>query len=332
MSTMPLVPELKDSYDRMLIYLEKLFRSRFKKIREVVYKLHSGMNSEKLVQGYLLSNDETIKNIGMAKYQEILEDTLAAEREAYIERLAHEITILNEKILVNEKQNEDTENFKISELEKSNNKLRLQITNFKKTIEEMKELNEKTLAELEFKSNKIKQLESEVTVKFSKPIVSNENIETLRKENSLLANQLRDIQDELVENSNISKAYSKNATQLEASNQLLSERCAFLERENREYEEKITYLNESQERLNLQGITKLKNKLTKLKDTLDVRNNKCVEFENEIFRANQIIEEKDRELSTIFMQYNELKNSYDSHIQTKENEFLNQIKGIFLMF
>jgi hypothetical protein len=38
----------------------------------------------------------------MKKYREIVENTLAAEREAYIERLAHEITILNEKVVVSE--------------------------------------------------------------------------------------------------------------------------------------------------------------------------------------------------------------------------------------
>ena len=103
LSGRPLVPELKETYDRMLLYLEKLFRERFNKVREVVHKLHSGLSAEETINSYLLSADETMKNIGIKKYKEILGSTLAAEREAYIERLAHEITILNEKVMVCEK-------------------------------------------------------------------------------------------------------------------------------------------------------------------------------------------------------------------------------------
>ena len=101
-SNRPLVPELKESYDRMLVYLEKLFSDRFNKIREVVHKLHSGLKAEETINSYLLSTDETMKNIGVKKYKEIVDNALAAEREAYIERLAHEITILNEKVLISE--------------------------------------------------------------------------------------------------------------------------------------------------------------------------------------------------------------------------------------
>jgi hypothetical protein len=61
LSISPLVPELKETYDRMLVYLEKLFRDRFKKIREVVYKIHSGLSAEETISSYLLSNDETMK-------------------------------------------------------------------------------------------------------------------------------------------------------------------------------------------------------------------------------------------------------------------------------
>lgn len=48
-----------------------------------------------------------MKNIGIQKYKEIVENTLASEREAYIERLAHEITILNEKVLLTEKDKDN---------------------------------------------------------------------------------------------------------------------------------------------------------------------------------------------------------------------------------
>lgn len=97
LSKTPLNPELKETYDRMLIYLEKLFKERFRKIRDVVYKLHSNLSCDEILKSYFLSNDPTTKNLGVHKYKEILENTFASEREAYIERLAHEVTILNEK-------------------------------------------------------------------------------------------------------------------------------------------------------------------------------------------------------------------------------------------
>lgn len=90
----------------MLVYLEKLFKERFKKIRDVIYKLHGGLSADEIINSYLLSKDETMQNIGMQKYREIVENTLASEREAYIERLAHEITILNEKVLLFDKNNQ----------------------------------------------------------------------------------------------------------------------------------------------------------------------------------------------------------------------------------
>lgn len=99
------------------------------------------------------------------------------------------------------------------------------------------------------------------------------NMETLKRENSILATQLRDMQDELANNSNISNIVSKNANSLEITNNILSERCNLLERENREYEEKFMILSDSQTRSNLQGITKLKNKLSRLKEDLTMKTN-----------------------------------------------------------
>ena len=195
----------------------------------------------------------------------------------------------------------------------------------------MKKVNDKLLSQLEEKSNIIKQLESELSKRDLQKLHDEaKNIGNLRKENSILATQLRDLQEELVENSNISKIYSKNASNLEVSNQLLSERCANLERENKEYEDKINYLNESQERSNLQGIHKLKGKINKLKDTLKIQNEQCTQYEHEIIKANQIIETKNSDLTTVAMQYNELKANFEAQVQAKEVAFLERIKGNFL--
>jgi hypothetical protein len=53
---------------------------------------------------------------------------------------------------------------------------------------------------------------------------------------------------------------------------MLSERCNALERENRDYEEKFMNHSEIQAQNGLHGITKLKNKVASLKDTLNQRN------------------------------------------------------------
>jgi hypothetical protein len=225
MSKMPLVPELKESYDRMLTYLEKLFRERFKKIREVLYKLHSGLSAEDAINSYLLSKDETMKSIGLKKYQEILDNTLASEREAYIERLAHEITILNEKVLLAERKSNQDKAQACIELEQQNKKLRLQIMNSKKSIDELKTLNEKTLNQLEEKNRQLVKFQNEVKHRNrDSDRYDRQNMETLKRENSILATQLRDMQDELAENSNISKIQTKNASSLEISNNILSDR------------------------------------------------------------------------------------------------------------
>lgn len=86
-------------------------------------------------------------------------------------------------------------------------------------------------------------------------------------------------------------------------------------------------LSESQSRINLQGITKLKGKLTKLKDSLSLKTEQCTQYENEVFRLSQLIEAKDNEVTTIFSQYNELRNKYDTEIKEKENMFLSKIKS-----
>lgn len=328
LSNAPIVPELKETYDRMLIYLEKLFRDRFKKIREVVHKLHSGLNSEETISAYLLSNDETMKNIGIKKYKEIVENTLAAEREAYIERLAHEVTILNEKVVIWDKEYSKEKAKAWDDLENQNKKLRLQVMSLKKSNDELTSVNEDTLNELEIKEKQIKELNNLLHSKgIEKPNKNIDNIQTLKRENSILATQLREMQEELAENSSISKIHNKNTSWLEITNNMLSERWNVLERENREFEEKLMTLSESQAQLNLHGITRLKNKVTKLKDTLNLRSTQWVELESEIIKLNQMLENKEKEMQTLFNQYQELRVTYESESQNKDLLYLEKLKS-----
>lgn len=324
----PLVPELKESYDRMLVYLEKLFRERFKKVREVVYKLHSGLSAEETINAYLLSNDETMKNIGIKKYKEIVENTLASEREAYIERLAHEVTILNEKVLQNEKDTQSEKAKACQDLEKQNKKLRLQTMSLKETIDEMKSVNEGTLTKLETTTKRLKQLESEQRIS-EQETYGMQNAATLRRENSILATQLRDMQEEMAETSNISRIQCKNATSLEMSNNMLNDRCNALEKENREFEEKLMVMSEGQITSSAQSLSRFKNKISKLKEALSSKTNQCSEYENEFFRINQMLTAKEQENSAIFSQYQELKTTFEQEITQKDTAFLEKIKSTY---
>lgn len=97
--------------------------------------------------------------------------------------------------------------------------------NLKKTTDEMKNVNDNILNELEQKNKQLKQYEKEINSKQRNfQDKDRHNMETLKRENSILATQLRDMQDELAENSNISKIQTKNASSLEISNNVLSER------------------------------------------------------------------------------------------------------------
>ena len=84
----------------MLSYLESLLRDRFSHIREQLAKIHSGVEVQEAINTYTLINDETIKELSVQKFRDITENNLAAEREIYIERLSHEITTLNEKLVL----------------------------------------------------------------------------------------------------------------------------------------------------------------------------------------------------------------------------------------
>lgn len=57
--------KLKDSYNRMLSYLESLLRDRFSHIREQLAKIHSGVEVQEAINTYTLINDETIKELSV---------------------------------------------------------------------------------------------------------------------------------------------------------------------------------------------------------------------------------------------------------------------------
>lgn len=91
---------LKASYYWMLNYLESLLKERFSHIWEQLAKIHSGVQAQEAINTYSLISDVSIKELSMQKFWDITENELAAERESYIERLSHEITTLNEKLIL----------------------------------------------------------------------------------------------------------------------------------------------------------------------------------------------------------------------------------------
>lgn len=91
----------------MLQYLENLQKERFTGIRDHLSKVHSGVSAQEAISSYTLSTDNSIKEMALFRFQEVTENALAAERELYIERLSHEITALNEKLLVGKQTEKD---------------------------------------------------------------------------------------------------------------------------------------------------------------------------------------------------------------------------------
>ena len=84
----------------MLSYLESLLWDWFSHIWEQLAKIHSGIEVQEAINTYTLINDETIKELSLQKFWDITESNLAAEWEIYIERLSHEITTLNEWLVL----------------------------------------------------------------------------------------------------------------------------------------------------------------------------------------------------------------------------------------
>ena len=202
----------------------------------------------------------------------------------------------------------------------------------KKSTEELKNLNENTLDELESKNRKIEDLEYELTKHENiMDDMEKDTLETLKKENSILASQLRELQEEREENSNISRIQNKNLGSLEATIEMLTERCDNLEKENRRLTSLLPKINENdnkQAQIHFKAVTKLKGKISKLKETLNQRNNQLFEFENEAFRLNQLIEEKDKEISNVLAQFQDFKLNSENELNQKDAAFLERIKSI----
>ena len=68
-----------------------------------------------------MTHDAALKDLALQKYTEVTENAFAAEREVYIERLSHEITTLNEKLMLEKKKAEERAS---SESNSKNKKLR----------------------------------------------------------------------------------------------------------------------------------------------------------------------------------------------------------------
>lgn len=126
---------MKGAYDRMLQYLDNLVRERFSHIREQLAKIHSGVDIQEAISTYSLTNDPTLKELSLDKFKEVTECELAAERELYIERLIHEITTLNEKLVLGkqDKNAKETE-----EMESKKRKYKNMVKQFKVNEESLK--------------------------------------------------------------------------------------------------------------------------------------------------------------------------------------------------
>ena len=165
-------------------------------------------------------------------------------------------------------------------------------------------------------------------------------MEVYKRENSILASQLREMQEEIAETSNISKIQNKNLSSLEITNNMLSERVNNLENEKmrlmslvsdqEDLEENNLTETDNQIQVTMHGIRKLKNKNNKLKEVLNLKTNQCIEFETEIYRLSQVIEGKDKEISNVIEQYQELKNTIDTDNAQKDTLFLERIKSKIL--
>jgi len=165
-------------------------------------------------------------------------------------------------------------------------------------------------------------------------------LEVYKRENSILASQLREMQEEIAETSNISKIQNKNLSSLEITNNMLSERVNNLENEKmrlmslvsdqEDLEENNLTETDNQIQVTMHGIRKLKNKNNKLKEVLNLKTNQCIEFETEIYRLSQVIEGKDKEISNVIEQYQELKNTIDTDNAQKDTLFLERIKSKIL--
>ena len=129
---------MKGAYDRMLQYLDNLVRERFSHIREQLAKIHSGVDIQEAISTYSLTNDPTLKELSIQKFKEVTESELAAEREMYIERLIHEITTLNEKLVLGKQDNQQERVKETEEMESKKRKYKNMVKQFKINEESLK--------------------------------------------------------------------------------------------------------------------------------------------------------------------------------------------------
>lgn len=142
----------------MLNYLGNLQKERFALIREQLAKVYSGVEIHEAVRTYSLSNDPHLRELAFTKFKEVTEGTLAAEREVYIERLAHEITTLNEKLTMQQKESKD----QLVQIQKDEEEIKAK-RKYKAMVKSMK-LNEDALnVEIQHLKDQLKSKDSQIS-------------------------------------------------------------------------------------------------------------------------------------------------------------------------
>lgn len=206
--------------------------------------------------------------------------------------------------------------------------------NLKKKTEELQDINENTLNELEEKNKIIEKLKKD---NFSPNFNQEHRAERLQKENSILASQLREMQEEIAENCNMSRMQTKSLTSLEMANSMLNDQVKNLQNErdkllnivsDREQDCKVE-VNRSQLHSDLQGIAKVMNKNAKLKESLTLKEKECEHFQNEIARLSNTISLKDKEISDIFTQHQDLQTRFTTELTQKDFFIQEKIKCKF---
>ena len=96
------VKGIEQAYERVMLGLEGFLRERFSYIREGLAKLYNGCNADELLLA--MREDRATSEYAYHRVKEIVESSLAAERELCIDKLTRENALLRESQTVNEKK------------------------------------------------------------------------------------------------------------------------------------------------------------------------------------------------------------------------------------
>lgn len=208
----------------------------------------------------------------------------------------------------------------------------MQILGFKANIKEMEQVNEDVLEKLEEKERVIQRLEG------TEDGDSGEKVKKLEEENEILAAQIREMQEEMAESSNMSKLQNKNLSSMEIANELLNQQVKNLHQEREKLLKIVSEGNQgdkldqnrAQIQSNLQGIAKVMNKNNKLKESLSIKNKDFEYLQNETSRLSQLLELKEKECASFQSQNQELQLTFTSELAQKETFFIEKTKGTYL--